>query len=133
MAVDNLPWRQDLSVGHESIDAMANTTISRHSGRKASTAWQHRTRGTLVHMANLTLVIDEDVLRRARVRAAQDGTSVNAEVRDYLTGYANGAETVAERRRRAMARLIKLADSMPDVGGLEGRTWTRDDLYDRSL
>jgi len=84
-------------------------------------------------MANLTLVIDEDVLRRARVRAAQDGTSVNAEVRDYLTGYANGAETVAERRRRAMARLIKLADSMPDVGGLEGRTWTRDDLYDRSL
>ena len=32
-------------------------------------------------MANLTLVIDEDVLRRARVRALQQGTSVNALVR----------------------------------------------------
>jgi len=94
----------------------------------------HRLRVTLADMANLTLSIDETVLRRARVRAAQDGTSVNAEVRDYLTAYAAGSETVAERRRRAMARLLEIADSLPPtVGGLEGRTWTRDDLHDRSL
>ncbi|SVA38362.1 uncharacterized protein METZ01_LOCUS91216, partial [marine metagenome] len=29
-------------------------------------------------MGNLTLAIDEDILRRARVRAADQGTSVNA-------------------------------------------------------
>jgi len=83
-------------------------------------------------MANLTLAIDENVLRRARVRAAQDGTSVNAEVRDYLTSYAAGMETLGERRKRAMAHFLELADRYPS-GGLEGRTWTRDDLYDRSL
>ena len=35
-------------------------------------------------MANLTLAIDEDLLRRARVRAAEQGTSVNAVVRQLI-------------------------------------------------
>jgi len=39
-------------------------------------------------MANLTLAVDDDLLRRARVRAAEQGTSVNAVVRDLLIAYA---------------------------------------------
>jgi len=35
-------------------------------------------------VANLTLTIDEDLLRRARIRALEQGTSVNARVRKYL-------------------------------------------------
>ena len=50
-------------------------------------------------MANLTLAIDEDLLRRARVRAADQGTSVNAVVRDLLSGYAAIDRTTSARRR----------------------------------
>ncbi len=50
-------------------------------------------------MANLTLAIDEDLLRRARVRAADQGTSVNAVVRELLAGYAAIDRTTSARRR----------------------------------
>lgn len=76
-------------------------------------------------MANLTLSIDSELLRRARVRAAEDGTSVNAIVREFLVEYAG-----EDRARRAMARFIELADRAP-ISGYGDRTWTRDDLYDR--
>ncbi|MHB0981646.1 MAG: DUF6364 family protein [Thermoleophilia bacterium] len=42
-------------------------------------------------MTNLTLTIDDDVLKKARSRAAAEGTSVNAVVRDQLETY-QGAE-----------------------------------------
>ena len=50
-------------------------------------------------MTNLTLAIDEQVLRRARIRALQRGTTVNALVRDYNTpqaGESEAADSVAE-------------------------------------
>ena len=50
-------------------------------------------------MGNLTLAIDEDILRRARVRAADQGTSVNAVVRELLGGYAAIDRTTSARRR----------------------------------
>ena len=50
-------------------------------------------------MGNLTRAIDEDLLRRARVRAADQGTSVNAVVRELLVGYAAIDRTTSARRR----------------------------------
>ena len=50
-------------------------------------------------MGNLTLAIDEDLRRRARVRAADQGTSVNAVVREVLAGYAAIDRTTSARRR----------------------------------
>ena len=35
---------------------------------------------------NLTIVIDDEILKRARIRAIQENTSVNAVVRGYLDG-----------------------------------------------
>ena len=57
-------------------------------------------------MANLTLAVDDDLLRRARVRAAEQGTSVNAVVRDLLIAYAAGDRAAAARRR-----LVGLSES----------------------
>ena len=37
---------------------------------------------------NVTIVVDDDVLKRARVRAIRENTSVNAVVRAYLAAYA---------------------------------------------
>ncbi len=78
-------------------------------------------------MANLTIVIDEEVLKNARIRAIQEGTSVNAVVREFLQQYAGNDE---EARRRAWASFLESArNSTAGSGGK--RTWTRDDLHER--
>ena len=50
-------------------------------------------------MTNLTLALDGALLRRARVRAAGQDTSVNAVVRELLAGYAAIDRTTSARRR----------------------------------
>lgn len=75
-------------------------------------------------MTNLTLVIDDDVLQRARVRAVQQGTSVNAAVRAFLDDFADGRTVQSEARRR----LVALADH--SSASSEGRRTIRDELYD---
>ncbi len=75
-------------------------------------------------MANVTLTIDEDVLRRARFRALEQGTSVNAVVRDFLEGYAG-----SQREVGALRAFAELADRAQAGSGPEGRSWTRDELY----
>ena len=59
-------------------------------------------------MANLTLAIDDDLLHRARVRAAEQGTSVNAVVRDLLVAY-SAADRVEAARRRLVAGSVSSA------------------------
>lgn len=39
-------------------------------------------------MANLTISLDDAVIRKARIRAIQEGTSVSAKVREFLARYA---------------------------------------------
>lgn len=75
-------------------------------------------------MANLTLTIDDDMLKRARIRALENGTSVNAVVRRYLETYAN-----PEATEQAMREFGALADRAQAGSGPAGRAWTRDDLY----
>ncbi|HEY8828173.1 MAG TPA: hypothetical protein VIM17_10500 [Jatrophihabitantaceae bacterium] len=77
-------------------------------------------------MANLTIVIDDDLLKRARLRALEQGTSVNAVLREYLEAFA-GRDTT----RTAIATLLDLSDRASSGSGPGGRTWTREDLYER--
>jgi hypothetical protein len=77
-------------------------------------------------MANLTIVVDDAVLRRARKKAIDQGTSVNAVVGAYLDQYA-GPDRAAE----AIEDFLELAASAGATSGEGGRTWTRADLYDR--
>ena len=74
---------------------------------------------------NLTITIDNDVLKRARIRALQEDTSVNAVLRDHLVAYAGGPG----RRREAARRLVTL--SKTTGAGRGTATWTRDDLHER--
>ena len=77
-------------------------------------------------MANLTIVVDDRILRRARIRALEDGTSVNAVLRDYLAAYAGDTAT-----REAREAYVGLAESATASSGPGGRTWTRDDAHER--
>ncbi len=78
-------------------------------------------------MANLTIAIDDALLRRARIRALEQGTSVNEVLRDYLSSYADSGVESAARTAIAELALAATASSGP-----QGRSWTRDDLHDRA-
>ena len=76
-------------------------------------------------MANLTIAIEDDVLKKARLRAVDQGTSVNAVVREFLREYTGKTSRQAEAGRR----LIELVHRNATVVG--PIAWSREDLYDR--
>jgi hypothetical protein len=51
-------------------------------------------------MTNLTIAIDEAIVRQARVRAIQEGTSVSAKVREFLASYAQSQPSPADAPRQ---------------------------------
>jgi plasmid stability protein len=76
-------------------------------------------------MANLTIAIDDDVLKQARIRAIEQGTSVNAVLRDYLTDYAK----IRAKHEKAVKDLLRLSQRAKARRGT--RRWTRDELHER--
>ena len=61
-------------------------------------------------MKNITVAIADDVYRRARVRAAERGTSVSATVRDFLIRW-SGQETEFDRRKRLQNETLRDVDT----------------------
>lgn len=76
-------------------------------------------------MANLTITVDDESLKKARLRALEEGTSVNAVLREYLESYAG----VHDRHIRAARRVLELSDRARSGSG--GRKWSRDELHER--
>lgn len=77
-------------------------------------------------MANLTITVDEETIKRARIRALEEGTSVNALLRDYLEEYAG----VRRERLEAWRKIQELSRKSRAGSGGEGLP-KREDLYDR--
>lgn len=98
--------------------------LAAHGGRHS--AWVTQDPCYTGAVANLTLTIDDELLRRARVRAAKENTSVNAVVREYLAAY-SGARQVAAARRR----FVEISQASSSGSGPGGRSWRRDELHDR--
>lgn len=74
---------------------------------------------------NLTLAIEEDLLHRARVAAAQRKRTLTGLVRDFLEDLARQDRA----RSNALRRLRRLMASTPlDAGSSR---WTRDELHER--
>jgi hypothetical protein len=74
---------------------------------------------------NLTVTVDADVLRKARLRALQDDTSVSAFVRGCLEDYVDEGDRAA----RAVAEVKRLMGSAELHWG--SSTWSREELYER--
>ena len=79
-------------------------------------------------MGNLTITVASDVLKRARVRALEENTSVNAVLASYLERWSRSDE-LRGRREEAVSRLARLAEEAKAGSG--GRTWSRDELQER--
>ncbi len=74
---------------------------------------------------NLTITVDSHVLKRARLRALEEDTSVNAILGEYLEAYAGGTA----RNRQAVRRLLLLAETSDSGRG--SAAWTRGELHER--
>lgn len=76
-------------------------------------------------MANLTITVDDEVLRRARIRALERRESVNAYLAAVLERYADSGMSA----RDVFTELGALADAARTGSGGAGRAWTRDELH----
>jgi plasmid stability protein len=76
-------------------------------------------------MANLTITLDDELLKKARVKAAELGTSVNEVLRRHLEAWTG----LQQERRRAIEQLLEASERSTASSG--GRKWTRDELHER--
>jgi len=74
-------------------------------------------------MANLTISIDEEVLKLARIKALKQGTSVNALLKDYLESY-SGSRQIQKDSIKDLLTLSQNAQSRSN-----GNKWSRDELH----
>jgi hypothetical protein len=76
-------------------------------------------------MRNITVSVDEETYRRARMKAAERDTSVSALVRQFLTDFAaekSDRERLLDLERNLRARVTNFSAS---------NRLSRDELYDR--
>lgn len=76
-------------------------------------------------MKNVTLSIDEEILTAVRRYAVERNSSVNALVREFLTGIA----TREDRARKARQQIRELSNE--STARIGSKSWTRDDLHER--
>ena len=74
---------------------------------------------------NLTITVDDDVLKRARTRANQENTSIEILLQKYLEEYGGAGQHCAE----ACERLLALSRSSQAQRG--NTKWIREELYER--
>lgn len=81
-------------------------------------------------MANLTLSVDDELLRAARVRAVHEGTSVNEICRKAIEAYAR-PDSPEERLRRFDAFIARMHAR---VGKSQPTPWkNREEFYEEVL
>lgn len=86
-------------------------------------------------MSNLTIAVDDQLIKRARMRAIQQGTSVSAKVREFLQRYVSESdEGLAKLREDATTRLmqtIEAATALTQAAAPQAgpRRALRDELY----
>jgi plasmid stability protein len=80
-----------------------------------------------VSVANITVTVPDDIYRRARVRAAEKGTSVSSLVRDFLSSL-DGSDV-------EFRRLAALQDEiLSQIGQFRATDrLTRDEAHDRAV
>ena len=76
-------------------------------------------------MKNITVSLPDEVYRRARIRAAEQDTSVSALVREFLAGLGN-EESDFERRKRLQHEVLASIQSFR-----AGNRLSRDQVHNR--
>ena len=83
-------------------------------------------------MKNITVSVDEETYRLARIRAAEEGTTVSALVRTYLQGLTETEDPAMLHQRMNTLREDILNAYIARSGGLRmSDNLSRDALHDR--
>ncbi|NOX99827.1 MAG: ribbon-helix-helix protein, CopG family [Verrucomicrobia bacterium] len=86
-------------------------------------------------MKNITLKVDDDTYRKARIRAAKEGTSVSAMVREFLQQRARKDDSY-ESRVAKLEEIYRIADerAITRASDCESlKPLTRDEIYRERL
>ena len=78
-------------------------------------------------MPNITLTVPAEVLRRARIRAAEQGTSVSGLVREFLVSLAE----IDDRFHRLQQLQDEVLDEIEPFSGRD--RLSRDEVHERAL
>jgi plasmid stability protein len=84
-------------------------------------------------MKNITLKIDDETYRKARIRAVNEGTSVSAMVRDFLMRQAGQEDERETRRITALDELYRIAEERGQARNEPLKPLTRDEIYAERL
>ena len=84
-------------------------------------------------MSNLTITIDDELLRAARIKAVQQGTSVNEVCRQAIAAFALDDEAQAVARAHAKAQAFREFSDSLTLGSGRGAKQSRDELYEEML
>ena len=76
-------------------------------------------------MANLTISVDDQILKKARMHALAESTSVNSLLKEYLESYAG----LSNEQAIAVREIIEISGKPRSRRG--NRKWRRDELYER--
>jgi hypothetical protein len=74
--------------------------------------------------ANVTIALDAGLLRRARVKALEEGTSLNAVLRERVEEYVSRASPA----KAAKQTFLRLAEASKALGG---RKISREEMHER--
>jgi len=116
------------------------TRVRRHTGKRSTNGIPRSWRAVVADLnptavdtayvrtyyvyMNITLSVDDEVVRIARKRAEAMGTSINQMVREYLEDMAGKSD--AEARAEEFSRLSRLSR-----GDSNGWKWNREEIYER--
>jgi predicted transcriptional regulator len=78
---------------------------------------------------NVTLSLEDDLVKKVRKIAVDRDTTLTAMIRQYLEQVATGDDSTGRRRRQREALERTFAKYRFKIGK---RTWRRSDLYERS-
>ena len=84
-------------------------------------------------MKNITLKIDDETYQRARVRAAQAGTSISAMVREFLNREDDEESQRENRRIEAMKKLYAIADERASRDRPPVEPLSRSEIYETRI
>ena len=88
-------------------------------------------------MSNLTISLDDELIKQARIRVAQQGTSLSAKVRELLQQYVNGTDDATKRMREESTAKLMLTIETATLAAqartcdtaIRAKTSLREELY----
>ena len=83
-------------------------------------------------MSFLTIAVDDEILRKAELRAKQEGWSLDKLVSEYLLRYSGAGSAASNLSPEQEAALKDLEELWEKAASRRGnRRWTRDELHER--